>query len=169
MGPPLLDTWQAGQHSSIVFDAFARAIATSLAEGGATRYRTTALAQIAWAFAAADRPAPELFDDSFGELCEARDDWTEADLAMLHTWHLWRTQELNLPSLLTPAFEARCRDALIAQHTPDSGAASAGERRVVAALRPLGIEPRLHLATDAGHVLDVSVTWRGQQVHSSSP
>lgn len=98
-----------GLRSKILFHALERAVVERRGEmAGRQRFDGPDLAKLAWAYAAVDQEAKELFDESFSASVAAQQTWFETDLVRLHVWHEWH-RERGWPLPLTHALSERCR------------------------------------------------------------
>ena len=144
-----------------------RADGTAHASCGAPQARLPqfdahSLSLTAWAFAAADHPAPALFGgDAFVRRCEeAAPHFNDASLRQLHQWQLWQEERGAAWPPLPPALAQRCRDAFCQAE----GAPSRLQRDVAASLRALGLAPREEERTPQGYSLDAVVSHGGREV-----
>ena len=115
---------------------------------------------MAWAFAAADHPAPALFDTHvFVQLCAERSLALE-ELSQLHQWQLWQEERGAAWPPLPPELAQRCRDAF----SSEDGVASKLQRDVVASLLALELAPQEEVRTPQGYSLDAVVVHGGREV-----
>ena len=153
-----------GRRSPILFTALAEAaVARKGSLAGRRRFSSSDLAKLAWAYAAADLPAPKLFNSDFAESCESVETWYESELAQLHEWQLWYW-ERGMKAPLSQGLTAKCRAAFTEASTKVKP--SAGQRQIVAALNLLDdvedLEERVQSQT--GHLVDIQCKWKGAAV-----
>ncbi|EOD11069.1 hypothetical protein EMIHUDRAFT_214854 [Emiliania huxleyi CCMP1516] len=120
------------------------------------------VANVAWAFAAADhRTAPALFDEGFGRHVESLGGgFNDGSLVQLHQWALWLERECGRADGL-PSEQLRAR--FHAAFASRGGRPSRLHKEVLSALASLRLEPAEHLQTDEGYTLDLVVEWRGER------
>ena len=124
------------------------------------------LANLAWAFAAANHPAPVLFDgDAFVALCERTLPPAPVPvLTQFHQWQLWVTERGERWPQLPPELARRCHAAFCA----DEGRPSQLQRDVVEALRflQLGapVQLKQEVRTPLGYSVDAVLLYGGREV-----
>ena len=124
------------------------------------------LANLAWAFAAANHPAPVLFDgDAFVALCERTLPPAPVPvLTQFHQWQLWVIERGERWPQLPPELARRCHAAFCA----DEGRPSQLQRDVVESLRflQLGapVQLKQEVRTPQGYSVDAVVLYGGREV-----
>ena len=134
------------------------AIAEEAAGRGLRDFTPQNLANTAWAYAVADRPAPALFGgDAFVQRCAAERGFSPDELSQLHQWQLWQEERGAAWPPLPPALAQRCRDAFC----PEMGARSGLQSDVADTLGALGLAMREEVRTPLGYRLDAVVVHAG--------
>ena len=150
---------KVGRRPSPLFDAIAEEAAPRLGE-----FTPQDLANTAWAFAAADRPAPALFGgDAFVSRCAAEGGAAEGgfeteNLFQLHQWQLWQEERGAAWPALPPELAKRCRDAFCQAE----GVPSDLQGDVAASLRALGLAHKQRERTPQGYSVDFVVSHGGE-------
>jgi len=137
---------KVGRRPSPLFDAIADEAAARLGE-----FTPEDLANTAWAFAAADRPAPALFGgDAFvsRSAAEAEDGFEPEALRQLHQWQLWQEERGAAWPALPPELAQRCRAAFC---EAEGGVKSELQADVAASLRALGLAHKQRERTPQGY------------------
>ena len=147
--------------TALAMDAPLVAAVARVSQQCVSQFNAQDLANTAWAFAAADRPAPALFGgDAFVQRCAAERGFGAKDLYQLHQWQLWQEERGAAWPPLPPELAQRCR----ATFSSREGAPSKLQRDVVASLRALGLAPQEEVRTPQGYSLDAVVSHGGREV-----
>ena len=124
-------------------------------------FKPQELANTAWAFAAANHPAPALFGgDAFVRRCTSERGFVLETLTQLHQWRLWHDEIGADWPRLPPELAQRCHEAFCQQE----GRPSQLQRDVVASLLALGLAPQEEVRTPQGYSLDAVVSHGGREV-----
>ena len=131
------------------------------ARQGTRDFKPQDLANMAWAFAVVDHPAPALFGgDVFVQRCAAERGFIPENLFQLHQWQLWQEEHGAAWPPLPPELAQRCHAAF----SEGEGAPSGLQRDVVTSLRALGLAPRERVRTPQGYNVDAVVSHGGREV-----
>eukprot|EP00984_Skeletonema_dohrnii_P013478 scaffold5585_cov94-Skeletonema_dohrnii-CCMP3373.AAC.5 len=123
-------------------------------------YNNQELANIAWAYAAANTDAPTLFNAHFIKKCvEKKNAFKNEELRQLYQWHLWQTKEKSNAGLPVKLQE-RCYNAFISEEPTVSKL----QEDVVAQLSYIGLYPKEEVLLDSGYRIDAIVEVNGKTI-----
>ena len=149
----------AGRAAPALLDAISKEAQRRLDE-----FNMQNLANMAWAYAAANHPADssQLFDQRFARRCgHLVAEFTIENMRQLHQWRLWHTGERGRSERLPcAALLERCGTAF----TREEGRPSQTQLQVGAALVSLGLRPEEEVRLAEGYSIDLVVKWRGKRV-----